>query len=201
MRRELILDKRIKKVTDLVESPIVIRVSKFTEDSAKVFSEEMEKAHNSGQPIIPIVIDSFGGQVYSLLDMIAQIQQASLPIATIIESKAMSCGSVLFSFGNQGLRFMAPHATMMIHDVSLAAFGKIEEVKSSTKEGDRLQKKIFSLMAQNCNKPNDYFLKMIEKNKNADWFLTAADCKKHQLCSKIGIPTYTTTVSVNYTFK
>ncbi len=42
-------------------------------------------------------------------------------------------------------------------------------------------------------------ISLYQSNKN--WFLTAADCKKHQLCSKIGIPTYTTTVSVNYTFK
>ena len=47
--------------------PVVIRLSKFDESNAKGFSAAMMKAQNTGQPVIPIIIDSYGGQVYSLM--------------------------------------------------------------------------------------------------------------------------------------
>ena len=81
------LFKKVELVDDL---PVVIRVRKFTEDSAKEFSELMCKAQNTGQPVIPVIIDSYGGQVYSLMSMISDIRHATLPVATIIQGKAMS---------------------------------------------------------------------------------------------------------------
>jgi hypothetical protein len=48
------------KEIELRKSPIIIRVNKFDEESAKKFDEEVALAHNTGQKVIPIVIDSFG---------------------------------------------------------------------------------------------------------------------------------------------
>jgi ATP-dependent Clp protease protease subunit len=93
---------------ELNRTPVIIRVNKFDEKSAQEFSEKMSDAHNTGQPVIPIVIDSYGGQVYSLMAMISEIEHAELPVATIVEGKAMSCGAILFSFGNKDMRFMDP---------------------------------------------------------------------------------------------
>jgi membrane-bound ClpP family serine protease len=59
--------KEPKFIDDL---PITIRVRKFDEPSAKEFSNLMNKAQNSGQPVVPVIIDSYGGQVYSLMSMI-----------------------------------------------------------------------------------------------------------------------------------
>ena len=101
---------------ELKHNPIIIRVNKFDEDSAKEFSAKMALAHNTGQKVIPIVIDSYGGQVYSLMSMISNIRMSEVPVATIIEGKAMSCGAILFSFGEDGMRYMDKDATLMIHD-------------------------------------------------------------------------------------
>ena len=84
------------KEVELRKSPVIIRVNKFDEDAAKKFDEQISLAHNTGQKVIPVVIDSYGGQVYSLMSMISAIKHADLPIATIVEGKAMSCGAVLF---------------------------------------------------------------------------------------------------------
>jgi ATP-dependent Clp protease protease subunit len=54
------------KEVELRKPPAIVKVNKFTEESAKKFHQEMAMAHNSGQKVIPIVIDSYGGQVYSL---------------------------------------------------------------------------------------------------------------------------------------
>ena len=147
MKHTVEISPLVKEV-ELRKNPVIIRVNKFDEESAKKFVAEMAQAHNTGQKVIPIVIDSYGGQVYSLMTMIAAIKDAELPVATIVEGKAMSCGAVLFTFGEEGRRFMDSDATVMIHDVSSMDWGKVEELKASAKEADRLNDKIYTMTAR-----------------------------------------------------
>jgi len=177
-------------------NPVIVRVNKFDEDAAKKFDQEVARAHNTGQKIIPIVIDSYGGQVYSLMSMISAIKHAELPVATIVEGKAMSCGAILFSFGDEGLRFMDPNATVMIHDVSSMEFGKVEELKANTKETDRLNSIVYTMMARNCGKKDDFFMKIVDKKKHADWFLDASEAKKYGLANQLRVPKITVAINV-----
>ena len=193
---KLNVSQNIKDI-ELRHTPVIVRVNKFDEDSAKKFDQEVARAHNTGQKVIPVVIDSYGGQVYSLMSMISAIKHSELPVATIVEGKAMSCGAILFSFGEEGLRFMDPNATIMIHDVSSMDFGKVEELKAGAAEADRLNKKIYTMMARNCGKKDDYFLKIVDKKKHADWFLDADEAKKHNLANQLRIPTMRISVDVS----
>lgn len=199
--------KYISKVSSLIKevelkkNPIIIRVNKFNEDSAKKFAAEVAAAHNTGQNVIPVVIDSYGGQVYSLMSMIGAIKNSELPIATIVEGKAMSCGAILFSFGEEGRRYMDPNATIMIHDVSSMAWGKVEEVKVSAEETDRLNQIVYKMMAQNCGHEDDYFLEKVHERGHADWFLDAKDAKNHKLANHLRIPTVHIDVSVKIKMK
>ena len=179
--------KEPKLIDDL---PIVIRVTKFDEASAKSFSALMSKAQNSGQPVVPIIIDSYGGQVYSLMSMIADIKNSKIPVATIVQGKAMSCGAILFSFGTQGKRFMDDDATLMIHDVS-----------SMAEETDRLNQKIYHMMAENCGQDENYFLDIVHEKGHADWFLDAKECKKHKLANHLRVPDLKIDATVKITFK
>jgi len=186
------------KAVELKVDPIIIRVNKFDEDSAKEFTSQMSMAQNTGQSVIPIVIDSYGGQVYSLMAMISAIKASRVPVATIIEGKAMSCGAILFSFGAEGKRYMDPDATLMIHDVSSGAWGKVEEIKADAKEVERLNKKVYEMMARNCGKPSDYFLKMVHERGHADWYLDANEAKGHNLANELRIPTLTCKINLDY---
>jgi len=185
------------KEIELRKNPTIIRVNKFDEESAKKFVGEMANAHNTGQKIIPVVIDSYGGEVYSLMAMISSIKNAELPVATIIEGKAMSCGAILFSFGEEGRRFMDPNATLMIHDVSSGMLGKIEELKADVKEAERLNSVVYKMMAQNCGKSDAYFTKLVDKKKHADWYLDAEEAKKHNLANHLRVPTMRISIDVN----
>ena len=129
--------------------------------------------------------------------MIAAVKASEKPVATIVEGKAMSCGAVLFSFGEEGLRFMDPDATVMIHDVSSMDFGKVEELKASAAEADRLNEKIYTMMARNCGKKDDYFMKLVDKKKHADWFLDAEETKKHGLANQLRLPKLSLRVAVD----
>ncbi len=194
------ISKLIKDV-ELRKNPVMIRVNKFDEEAAKKFAQEMAQAHNTGQKVIPVIIDSYGGQVYSLMSMISAIKHAELPIATIVQGKAMSCGAVLFTFGEEGMRFMDQNATIMIHDVSSMDWGKVEELKAGAKEADRLNDKIYMMMARNCGKKDDYFLKIADKKKHADWFIDADEAKNHNLANQIRVPKLNINISVDIDFE
>lgn len=202
MLKKIEVDPRIKvkNLADLIDHPVVIRLKKFNEEGTDKFSEDLTKAHETGQPVIPIVVDSYGGQVYSLLGLISEIQSCTLPVATICESKAMSAGALLFGLGNEGLRYMSPHATLMLHDVSSFCFGKVEDLKADAEEVDRLNYYIFELLSKNCGKPKDYFLDLIHEKGHADWYLNAKEAKKHNLCNHIRMPSFNVKISVDCKF-
>jgi len=189
--------KEPKLIDDL---PVVIRVRKFDEGSAKAFSDEMSRAQNSGQPLVPIIIDSYGGQVYSLMSMISDIKHSKVKVATIAQGKAMSCGAVLFSFGAEGHRYMDPDATLMIHDVSSMGWGKVEEIKADAKEVERLNQKIYRMMAINCGQDEEYFLDIVHQKGHADWFLDAEECQKHKMANHLHVPTLKISVNIKFNF-
>jgi ATP-dependent Clp protease protease subunit len=186
------------KEFELKADPIVIRVNKFDEESATDFAVNMSKAQSTGQNIVPVIIDSYGGQVYALMSMITAIKASKIPVATIVESKAMSCGALLFSFGAHGYRFIAPDATLMIHDVSLGTHGKIEEIKSDAKQGEALNQKVYRMMAANCGREPTYFLDLIHSKGHADWYLDADETLHHGLANHIRVPEMRLTVEVKY---
>jgi len=183
------------------ELPVVIRIRKFDEPSAKVFSDEMARAQNSGQPIIPIIIDSYGGQVYSLMSMISDIKHSKVKVATIAQGKAMSCGAVLFSFGAEGHRYIDPDATVMIHDVSSMGWGKVEEIKADAEEVERLNQKIYRMMATNCGHPEEYFLDIVHEKGHADWFLDADECRRHNMANHLHVPSLRIRADITFKFE
>ena len=79
--------KEPKLIDDL---PVIIRLRKFDETAAKEFSSLVSKAQNTGQPVLPIVIDSYGGQVYSLMSMISDIKHSRIPVATIVSFNSVA---------------------------------------------------------------------------------------------------------------
>ena len=192
-------DSKIKEL-ELKSSPVIIRVNEFTEESAKEFANKMAAAHNTGQKVIPIIIDSYGGQVYSLMSMIGSINSSELPIATIIEGKAMSCGAILFTFGDEGLRYMDRDATLMIHDVSGGALGKIEEMKSSVEEAERLNKKVYKMMARNIGHPDEFFWEKVQEKGRADWFIESDEAEKLGLANHLRLPKMSVDVKVDINF-
>ena len=186
---------------ELKHQPVIIRVNKFDEKAAQDFNTKVAAAHSTGQKVIPVIIDSYGGQVYSLMSMIGTIRASELPVATIVEGKAMSCGAVLLSCGETGMRFADPDATVMIHDVSSGGRGKIEELKADVAEADRLDEKIFTVMARNCGKKDDYFKKKVFNKKHADWFMDAQEAKRHGLVDHLRLPTLLVKVAVDIDFE
>lgn len=180
---------------------VTIRVNAFNEAAAKEFANQLGDAHSTGQTFIPIFIDSYGGAVDSLLAMISEIEHSRLPIATVVQGKSMSCGSILMSCGTKGMRYIDQHARVMIHEVSQTSWGKLSEIESDLQEVKRLNEQIFRILEKNTSKFKGWFEKEMAKRKNLDWFLTAQEAKKMGLVDHIGVPYVTRDVTVTYELK
>jgi ATP-dependent Clp endopeptidase proteolytic subunit ClpP len=164
-----------------------ILVNEFTEIGVRYFKSEFDKLKHSNIPIIPIFIDSYGGEVYSLMAMLDIILCTDRPVATIALGKAMSCGSILLACGTPGFRFIGPNSTVMIHDLASFAFGKMEDLKADVHECDRLNNRIYNILDTKCGKKPGYFRKLIDK-KHVDWYLNPEESVEHGIVDKIGIP-------------
>jgi len=188
---------RITNPVDLLRCDKVIHVNKFNEAAVKQFKDDFLEAHETGQDLIPIVIDSFGGTVYAVLAMADLIKSTDKTVATIAIGKAMSCGAILLTCGNEGYRYASQTSTIMIHDVSMMTWGKMEEIKADAKEGERLNKLVFNMMEKNCNLDKGTLLDKLRTDYNsADWFLTAQQAKRLNIINHIKVPKLITKVIV-----
>jgi ATP-dependent Clp endopeptidase proteolytic subunit ClpP len=203
MKTIISVDPRLKpkKIDDLIDEPKIIRVSEFDEEAVADFEEEIAEAHLTGQTVIPVVIDSFGGGVYALMSMMAAIDASSIPVATIVTGKAMSAGAMLFCYGAEGYRFMDPNAILMIHDMSSGYDGKVEELKVHTTHVDALNKKMYKRIATHLGHDENFLLDTIKGRSHTDWFLTAKEAKRFNMANHLRQPEFKVTVSLNMEFE
>lgn len=202
MRKFIKIDPRlhIEKLEEVLEEPVIIRVNEFDEESLEDFEESMDEAHATGQPVIPIVVDSYGGSAYGCLGFIAAVESARVPVATILTSKAMSAGAILFCFGTEGYRFMHPYAQMMIHDVGSFTAGKVEEIKADTKHLDEMNQTLYKRVSKQLGHDPGYIGKMIKEHNHVDWFLDAKEAKKHKIANHLKLPCFEVEIGLKMTF-
>jgi ATP-dependent Clp protease protease subunit len=177
----------------LSDVPQVIEVNEFDDKSVRAFEKSMAAAMQTEQEIIPIVIDSYGGECYALfrmLDLIKVAQQRGFTVATIATGKAMSCGADLLAAGSPGFRYATPEATIMIHEISGLTFGKQSEnereVAQMAIEGARL----YAHLDAACDQSPGYWEARIHENHHANLYLSPADALEAGLISGIGLPTF-----------
>jgi ATP-dependent protease ClpP protease subunit len=203
MNRTIDVDSRVKARGEdlLVEQPQVFLLNRFTDETCEKLHESLAKAVVLNQPVFPVIIDSYGGSVYTLLHVMDVLRDSGMKVATFVAGKAMSAGALLAGMGTPGLRFASPNATFMLHEVSSFHFGKVEEIKADADETDRLNKLIFSRLDDNCGHQKGYFLDFVHKRSHADWYLTAREAKKHNLIDHIRVPTLGCSVEVHFNFQ
>lgn len=154
------------------------------------------KASIKGQTVIPIYIDSFGGDVYSMLKVLDTMQALretyGVKFATIAQGKAMSAGAFTLMFGDIGYRYATPRATVMIHDISTFMGGRMSEIHTSYKETERLSNTIMGSLSDYITQGADskYLKKLLEKTKHTDLFLTADEAVELKVVDYVGIPQF-----------
>lgn len=164
-----------------------IWVNHFTEESALEFREQVtERAKLSSDPII-INIDSYGGSVYALANMLETMDSVPNKIVTHVSGKAMSCGAILYSHGD--VRICGPYSTVIIHNVSYGVYGSIDEHEHEIAVTSKLNRKMLGLLAKNCSMSYKELQQAIKDTKNSrDIVMCADDSLKFGITDYIGAP-------------
>jgi ATP-dependent Clp protease protease subunit len=87
---------------------------------------------------IKLIINSFGGEVYSGLALIDTIDNSRTPIFTICYGTAMSMGLIVYAAGHE--RYASKNATFMYHEAAYPIEGKVAHHKQELKEVERIDK-------------------------------------------------------------
>ena len=181
----------------LSRPPIVVRCTGSVDsDMVARFTRDFGRAVASGQKFIPVVVSSDGGELVSAIEIVAAIKTSPVPVATIVNSEALSAAALIFSAGSRGMRFVGPYATIMIHQVALAGIcGNAKTVALESRELQRANDDACRLMSENAGKGATFFADMLRK-ADGDVYFNPGQAVEVGLASCVGTPHIETHIDV-----
>lgn len=169
--------------------PKSVWVTDFNTESVKKFYEEfVDLELNKQVNIIPIFVNSYGGQVYSLIAKRDIMKTSDKDVATICLGKAMSCGASLLAAGDKGLRFASPDSRILVHQVSSVSMGKTADIKEDAMQTQLLNEMMMKNLAKDIGSTVSKIKQEIRNRENTDWTMTAQEAKKWGIVDHIGVP-------------
>lgn len=173
-----------------IDPPETIFITKFNSQTIEKFKYDFDRCFETGQDIIPIYIDSPGGQVTAVLGIMDIVKASPIPVATIALGQCASAGSLLLTAGTEGHRFASPNAEIMIHEMNGGVIGPTSEIENYIEMFKNVQKKLYSIYDKNCKQPAGTFRRLLQENKYQDKYLSANQAKKLNIVNHVGIPTF-----------
>jgi len=151
-----------------------IWVNTFDEKHAQKFRDHVLHIAERGEDIvIPIYIDSYGGNVDSLAKMIETMDNVPNRFVTICQGKAMSCGAILLSHGD--IRYCGEYSRVLIHNVHAGTWGDTYDLQATSDETLRMNKVFMELLADNCGRSHDEIQLLLRASTSGKEILMDAD--------------------------
>lgn len=98
------------------------------------------------EPIM-LHINSYGGSVFAAFAAVDMIMQSKIPVHTIVEGATASSGTIMSVVGKK--RYIRPHASMLIHQLSSWIGGKMTEVEESMENLEQMMDTIKDIYVNN----------------------------------------------------
>ncbi len=130
---------------------------------------------------IAMYINSPGGVVTSAMAMYDTMQYIKPRVGTICIGQACSCGSLLLTAGEKGMRFALPNSRIMIHQVLGGFRGQATDAAIHLEEMLTIKRKLNSIYAHHTGK--DYAL--VEQSMERDNFMSPQEAKDFGLIDEI----------------
>jgi ATP-dependent Clp protease, protease subunit len=130
---------------------------------------------------IAMYINSPGGVVTAGMAIYDTMQFIKCPIATLCIGQAASMGSLLLTAGAKGMRFALPHASIMVHQPSGGAGGKVSDMERTIEDIIRMKKRLNEIYVSHTGRTYDE----IETKLDRDTFMTADQAKEFGLIDKV----------------
>mgnify|MGYP003346654976 FL=1 len=146
-----------------------------------IYEINEEDAKKTQKEPIKLIINSFGGELYSGLALIDTIDNSQTPIHTICHGAAMSMALVVFAAGHY--RYASKYATFMYHEASYGTDGKIMHHKQEIKETDRTDK----ICDEYLMSKTKFTVKQLKdvKDKRAEWYFDVKTAVKYGVVDEI----------------
>jgi ATP-dependent Clp protease, protease subunit len=130
---------------------------------------------------IAMYINSPGGAVTAGMAIYDTMQFIKCNIATLCIGQAASMGSLLLTAGTKGMRYALPHASIMVHQPSGGAQGKVSDIERHVEDIIKMKQRLNEIYVKHTGQP----YAEIEKTLDRDFFMTAEQAKSFGLIDKV----------------
>ena len=186
-------DKRERELhADDYEDHTYRFLSAVDEGSVKACIAKLDAWHRADpECAMTIIFDSPGGAVvpgFHLFDHILGLR-VNHTINTMTRGYAASMGGILLQAGEK--RIMGPNATLMVHEVSFGASGKIGDVEDTTEFAKLLWDRALDIFADRCKEAGPEATRRLSrrsleaKSKRKNWWIKATDALAYGLVDEI----------------
>jgi len=128
---------------------------------------------------IVLHINSPGGELFSSMALFDTIRKSSIPIITYVEGMAASGASIILLASKY--RIIAPHATILIHQLSSKISGKYNQLKFNTEIDTKLMNILEKIYTAETKIPKNKLKELLSR----DIFLNASECLQYGLVDKV----------------
>lgn len=171
------------------QRPVRVWIHDFTLSEVRRLARAIELVGLEKQGALPVFILSEGGSLHELFAMLDLFAACPVPVATIALGTAQSAALDLLAAGTRGHRFVAPSASIMLHDSSDGwSSRKIPDVESYAKQARAERDRSFRIFERHTGKKRGFWDRYLKARQNADVFLTAEQCVELGIADHVGVP-------------
>ena len=165
----------------LLKDRIIILCGEIDDMNSNTIVAELLYLDSLNHDDISIYINSPGGSVTAGMAIYDTMNFIKSVVSTICVGMAASMGAFLLSSGKKGKRYCLPNSEVMIHQPLGGAQGQATEIKIAAERILKLKDKLNNMLAKNTGKD----IKIVEKDTERDYFLSAKEALDYGLIDKI----------------
>jgi ATP-dependent Clp protease protease subunit len=130
---------------------------------------------------ISLYINSPGGVVTAGLVIYDTMQFIKSPVSTLCMGTAYSMGSFLLAGGASGRRMALPNASILVHQPSGGAQGKVTDVLIHAEESQKVKSRINRIYSKHCGRT----IEEVERTLDRDRYMSPEEAKDWGLIDSI----------------
>lgn len=165
----------------LLKDRIIILSGEIDDINSNIIIGQLLYLDSINNNDISIYINSPGGSVTAGMAIYDTMNFIKSDVSTICIGMAASMGAFLLSSGCKGKRYALPNSEVMIHQPLGGAQGQATEIKIAAERILKLKDKLNKMLSKNTGKD----LKIVEKDTERDYFLSADEALSYGLIDKI----------------
>jgi len=100
---------------------------------------------------VTIFVSTPGGSLHDALSIWDAIQACVCPVWVVGVGEVMSAGAFIMYAGDKGHRYLAPNATIMVHQMAFGHAGRMTSMRNRLKSSEKQQNRFLDLMAERAN--------------------------------------------------